>query len=71
MRATDEELIDLDSILDALAQVDPEAAGIIRLHVFAGFSITETAAALGMSRATAYRNWTFARAWLRDRLKST
>ena len=68
--ASDNELIDLDSVLDALAGVDPQAADVIRLHVFAGFSIAEAAAALGISRASAYRNWTFARAWLRDRLKS-
>jgi RNA polymerase sigma factor (TIGR02999 family) len=71
VQASDDELIDLDSVLDALAAEDPEAANIVRLHVFAGFSIEEAGAVLGVSRAAAYRNWTFARAWLRDRLKST
>ncbi len=67
---SDDQLIDLDSVLDALSEQDPDAANVVRLHIFTGFSIDEAATALGVSRATAYRDWTFARAWLRDRLKS-
>jgi RNA polymerase sigma factor (TIGR02999 family) len=67
---TDDELIDLDSVLDALSEQDSGAANVVRLHIFTGLSINEAATALGVSRATAYRDWTFARAWLRDRLKS-
>jgi len=65
---SDDELIDVDSVLDALAKDDPNAATVVRLHVFAGMSIEEAATALGVSRATAYRDWTFARAWLREAL---
>jgi RNA polymerase sigma factor (TIGR02999 family) len=64
-RYSDAELIDTDSVLDALARQDAEAADLVRLHVFGGLSVEEAGAALGMSRATAYRNWSFARAWLR------
>ena len=64
-RYSDAELIDTDSALDALARADAEAADLVRLHVFGGLSVEEAGAALGMSRATAYRNWSFARAWLR------
>ena len=64
----DAELIDTDSVLDGLAQVDAEAADLVRLHVFGGLSVEEAGAALGMARATAYRNWSFARAWLRAAL---
>ena len=39
---------------------------LVELRYFAGLSIEEAAAALGISRATADRHWTFARAWLRD-----
>jgi RNA polymerase sigma factor (TIGR02999 family) len=67
-RYSDAELIDTDSVLDALAQVDAEAADLVRLHVFGGLSVEEAGAALGMARATAYRNWSFARAWLRAAL---
>jgi hypothetical protein len=38
------------------------------LHLFTGLSIDEAATALGVSRATAYCNWTYARAWLQDAL---
>jgi RNA polymerase sigma factor (TIGR02999 family) len=67
-RYSDAELIDTDSVLDSLAREDPEAAGLVRLHVFGGLSVDEAGAALGVSRATAYRNWSFARAWLRTAL---
>jgi RNA polymerase sigma factor (TIGR02999 family) len=65
-RYSDAELIDTDSALEALAGVDAAAADLVRLHVFGGLSVEEAGAALGMARATAYRNWAFARAWLRD-----
>jgi RNA polymerase sigma factor (TIGR02999 family) len=67
-RYSDAELIDTDSVLDALAAEDPAAADLVRLHVFGGLSVAEAGAALGLSRATAYRNWAYARAWLRDAL---
>jgi RNA polymerase sigma factor (TIGR02999 family) len=70
-RYSDAELIDTDSVLDALAREDAEAADLVRLHVFGGLSIEAAGAALGMSRATAYRNWSFARAWLRAALSES
>jgi RNA polymerase sigma factor (TIGR02999 family) len=69
-RYTDVELIDTNDLLDDLARVDPAAAEVVRLHVFGGFSLEEAGAVLGISRATAYRNWAFARAWLRDAASS-
>jgi RNA polymerase sigma factor (TIGR02999 family) len=63
-----EELIAFDDALATLARDDPQAAEIVRLHVFAGLSIAEAAELLGLSRATAYRQWSFARAWLRCEL---
>ena len=48
------------------AHEDPVAARVVELRHFAGLSIEDAAAALGLSRATAYRHWTYARAWLRD-----
>jgi RNA polymerase sigma factor (TIGR02999 family) len=70
-RYSDTELIDTDSVLDHLAKEDAHAADIVRLHVFGGLSIDEAGAVLGMSRATAYRNWSFARAWLRSALSNS
>jgi RNA polymerase sigma factor (TIGR02999 family) len=65
-RYTDTELIDTNDLLDDLARADAEAAEVARLHVFGGFSLEEAGTIRGTSRATAYRNWAFARAWLRD-----
>jgi RNA polymerase sigma factor (TIGR02999 family) len=62
-------LLSLDGALERLATEDPAAAGVAKLHLFAGLSIDEAATALGVSRATAYRNWTYARAWLQDALE--
>ena len=41
---------------------------MVELRHFAGLAIGDAAAALGLSRAAAYRHWTYARAWLRDTL---
>jgi RNA polymerase sigma factor (TIGR02999 family) len=62
--ADDERLLELHDALDRLAQEEPTAARVVEARVFAGLSVDEAAAALGLSRATAYREWAFARAWL-------
>jgi RNA polymerase sigma factor (TIGR02999 family) len=61
---TPDELLALDEALARLGGEDPAAAEVVKLHFFAGLPMDETAAALGMSRATAYRHWTYAKAWL-------
>jgi RNA polymerase sigma factor (TIGR02999 family) len=66
-----DELLALDEALSRLAIEDPEAAGVVQLRYFAGLSVEEAATSLGISRATAYRHWTFARAWLLDELASS
>ena len=60
----DDRLLQLHDALERLAAAEPMAAKIVEARVFAGLSVAEAAAALGLSRATAYREWTFARAWL-------
>ena len=62
----DEKLLALDAALTQLAAEDPIAARVVELRHFAGLSIEDTASVLGISRAAAYRHWTYARAWLRD-----
>jgi RNA polymerase sigma factor (TIGR02999 family) len=62
----DERLLALDAALTRLADEDAVAARVVELRHFAGLSIEDAAATLGLSRATAYRHWTYARAWLRD-----
>jgi RNA polymerase sigma factor (TIGR02999 family) len=60
----DERLLELHDALERLAAEEPVAARIVEARVFAGLSVDEAAAAFGLSRATAYREWAFARAWL-------
>ena len=62
-------LLDIDAALDRLAAEDATAAQLVKLRFFAGLSIDECAAALGMSRTVAYDQWAYARAWLRCALE--
>jgi RNA polymerase sigma factor (TIGR02999 family) len=66
--ATDDRIdwLVIDDALTKLAKEDALAAELVRLKLFASLSIEEAADMLGMSRATAYRDWAFARAWLRE-----
>jgi RNA polymerase sigma factor (TIGR02999 family) len=57
-------LLGLDEALDRLAAVDPRAADVVKLRFFAGLTVPETAAALGISPRTADNDWAYARAWL-------
>jgi RNA polymerase sigma factor (TIGR02999 family) len=63
-----DDLLALDEALTKLAQEDPAAAEVVKLRLYAGMSVEEAAEALGLSRAHAYRHWTYARAWLRAAL---
>jgi RNA polymerase sigma factor (TIGR02999 family) len=56
--------IALDLALDRLAKLDRRQAEIVELRYFAGMSIAETAAHLGVSPATVKRDWESARVWL-------
>ena len=57
-------LLALDEALDRLAEVEPRAAEVVKLRYFAGLTIPEAAAALGISPRTADNDWAYARAWL-------
>ena len=65
----DETLLQVDEALVKLAAEDPVKAELVKLRYFAGLSIPEAAAALGMSESTAKRAWAYARAWLYEELK--
>src|SRR5262245_14947601 len=62
-------VLSLDELLTRLAAEDPAAARIAHLYLFGGLSVEEAGAAAGVSRPVAYRNWKYARAWLRDALE--
>jgi RNA polymerase sigma factor (sigma-70 family) len=59
-----DDLLALDEALTALNCVAPRKAELVKLRFFAGLTISEAAAALGISAATAQRDWTYARTWL-------
>jgi RNA polymerase sigma factor (TIGR02999 family) len=61
-------VLSLDELLTRLGAEDAAAAGIAHLHLFGGLSVEEAGVAAGLSRPVAYRNWKYARAWLRDAL---
>jgi RNA polymerase sigma factor (TIGR02999 family) len=58
------DLVALDEALSQLAETEPAKAELVKLRFFAGLTMPEAAAALGISLATAERYWTFAKSWL-------
>jgi RNA polymerase sigma-70 factor, ECF subfamily len=62
--ARPERLIALDDALERLAALDARQAQIVEYRFFAGLSVEETAAALGLSEPTVKRDWRAARAWI-------
>ncbi len=68
LAAAEVDVLDLDTALDALAQIDPLQSRLVELRYFTGLTIEETAVALEISPATVKREWAIARAWLFRRL---
>jgi len=64
----EETILAVDEALEQLVSQDAMAAAVVKLHFFAGLSLDQTASALNLSRATAYRHWAYARAWLKGKL---
>jgi RNA polymerase sigma factor (TIGR02999 family) len=62
--AVDVDVLDLDAALTRLADFDPRKSRLAELRFFGGLSIEEASEALGVSHATAERDWQTARAWL-------
>ena len=62
-------VLSLDELLTRLGVEDALAARVAQLHLFGGLSVEKAGDALGLSRAVAYRNWKYARAWLREALE--
>ena len=63
------DLLELDSALDELASLDERQVRLVELRFFGGLTMEEAAQALGISLATANREWAHAKAWLFRRLK--
>ncbi|HKZ12161.1 MAG TPA: ECF-type sigma factor [Rhodanobacteraceae bacterium] len=67
--ATAEQALALDAALDALEQNDARAARVVELRYFAGLSLEQVAATLGLTRRTIDRDWRFARAFIKTHLE--
>jgi RNA polymerase sigma factor (TIGR02999 family) len=59
-----DDLLALDEALDRLTAKDARKAELVKLRYFAGLTMEQAAEALGISPATAHRDWNYARAWL-------
>jgi RNA polymerase sigma factor (TIGR02999 family) len=67
--AESEDLLALDEALDRLAAAEPRVAELVKLRYFAGRSIPQAAATLGVAPRTADAWWAYARAWLLGELQ--
>jgi RNA polymerase sigma-70 factor, ECF subfamily len=63
-----EEVVAVDMALERLARLDERKSKVFEMRFFGGLTLEETADALGVSPRTVYRDWRFARAWLRREL---
>lgn len=69
MLRQDFDVIALDDALNRLTERDPQQCRVVELRFFAGLTVEETAALLGVSPATVKRDWSMARAWLSRQIK--
>lgn len=62
------DVVALEEALTELTAIDPRPARVVEMRFFGGFSVEETADALGVSTRTVINDWNTARAWLFNRL---
>jgi RNA polymerase sigma factor (TIGR02999 family) len=67
-RMSCDELLALDEALEKLRQHDPVKAQLVTLRYFGGMTIEQASEVLNISRVTAHRYWTYARAWLHQQI---
>jgi RNA polymerase sigma factor (TIGR02999 family) len=65
----DEPLLEMDQALTKFQTVDPEAAEVVKLRIFAGLTVEDAAKYLGISSRTVKRHWAYARSWLRREME--
>jgi RNA polymerase sigma factor (TIGR02999 family) len=68
--AKDETVLQLDEALEQLAKISPEQAEIVKLRFFAGFTEPEIAEILNLSERSVQRQWSYAKAWLFERIET-
>jgi RNA polymerase sigma factor (TIGR02999 family) len=62
--AESDDLLALHQAMERLTAAEPQVAELVTLRYFAGLSLPQAAATLGISPRTADRWWAYARAWL-------
>lgn len=67
----EEELVALDEALERFSGFEPRQAALVKLRFFVGLTLEESAQSLGISKSTAKRWWTYARAWLHNEIRNT
>lgn len=67
--SSEDELLALNTALEALAQMNPRQAMMVESRFFGGLDVPETAALLNVSEATVLRDWRAAKAWLTHELR--
>jgi RNA polymerase sigma factor (TIGR02999 family) len=65
-----EELLSLDEALTQLVEANPNAARLVHLRYFAGLTMDQAAELLSISPRSAYHLWSYARAWLKQRMQT-
>ena len=65
------DLLALDEALGRLEAASPRRAELVKLRYFAGLTLPEVAAMLGISQSTAEADWTYAKAWLKREMEKT
>lgn len=67
-RMSSDQLVALDEALEKLKEQDPAKARLVTLRYFAGMTIDQASEVMNISRVTAHRYWTYARAWLHQKI---
>ena len=65
------DLLALNEALDRLEAASPRRARLVKLRYFAGLTLPEVAALLGIAQSTAEADWTYAKAWLKREMEKS
>jgi RNA polymerase sigma factor (TIGR02999 family) len=68
VKGQDLDVVALDEALQRLAEIDEQQSRVVELRFFSGLTVEETAAVMGISKATVKRDWSMAKAWLHREL---
>ncbi len=66
--STPDEILDLNDAITQLENEDAALAQLVKLRFYGGLQMDQIAQLQGISKSTAERRWTFAKAWLSHKL---